>query len=64
MNIYLVSPADSEILYKLFKKIPPADYIHSIEQRRKMLNHLISFYKLHVDQFKEIKSLEVFKEIF
>lgn len=63
-NIHLVTSQESEILHKLFKKLPPEEYIHTIEQRRKMMNHLISFYKFHVDQFKEIKSMEVFREIF
>jgi DNA repair protein RecO (recombination protein O) len=63
-NIHLVNPEESEHLAKLFRKLPPEKYIQSIEQRRKILNHLLLFYKLHVDQFKDIKSLEVFKEIF
>ncbi len=63
-NIHLVSPEESEQLAKLFRKLPPEEYLKSIEQRRKIMQHLLSFYKLHVDQFKELKSLDIFKEIF
>lgn len=63
-NIHLISVEESEHLSKLFKKLPADEYLKPLNQRRKMLYHLLSFYKHHVDQFKEVKSLEVFKEIF
>ncbi len=63
-NIHLVVPEESEQLARLFRKLPPEEYLKPIEQRRKIMNHLLSFYKLHVDQFREVKSVDVFKDIF
>lgn len=64
LNIYLVSKEDSVQLVKLFRKLPPELYLSHIDQRRTLLIHLISYYKFHLDQFKDIKSLEVYKDIF
>lgn len=63
-NIHLVNPEESEQMAKLFRKLPPEEYLKSNDTRRKVLHHLLTFYKLHVDQFKDLKSLEIFKEIF
>jgi DNA repair protein RecO (recombination protein O) len=40
------------------------DQVHVSNQvRRELLAHLIKFYSLHVDNFKELKSVQVLKEI-
>lgn len=56
-------------LANLWQQIQKLDW-QSIEeikitngQRRQLLNALLLFYKLHVDHFGELKSLEVLKEI-
>ncbi len=58
---YSIVPDDSYLLVQLLRDDP----IHlTIEQRRRLLNYLLHYYKLHLEHFKDMKSLEVFKGIF
>lgn len=60
----LVNPDDSFLLIQLIRKLPPNEFLKQLNDKRRILDYLILFYKFHIDQFKDIKSIEVFKGIF
>lgn len=63
-NKYAVNPDDSQLLFLLLQKKSGTDSFKTLEQRRRILDLLLLYYKLHLDHFKDIKSIEVFKGIF
>ena len=63
-NRYAVSPEDSILLLQLIRKKEDEKLFKTLDQRRRILTLLILYYKLHLEHFKDIKSIEVFKGIF
>ncbi|MBK6545302.1 MAG: DNA repair protein RecO [Saprospiraceae bacterium] len=63
-SLHIINPKDSALLIQLFRKQTPQEFIKHIEDKRRILDILILYYKHHIDQFKDIKSIEVFKGIF
>lgn len=61
---YAVNPEDSQLLFLLIQKKSVPDLFKTLEQRRRILDLLLLYYKLHLEHFKDIKSIEVFKGIF
>jgi DNA repair protein RecO (recombination protein O) len=51
------------LLFSEFLKVNGLKAKLSNEQRRNLLDVLLSYYALHIPGFKEIKSLEVLKEV-
>ncbi len=61
-NMYQLSEEESELIFQLIRKKIPAS-LKAIHTRRIILQKLLQFYKVHLDHFKDIKSMEVFKDI-
>jgi len=63
---HYISGAFSEMFHQLsvisFNKMDELSF--SANQRRKMLNTLITYYQLHLTGFGEVKSLEVLQQLF
>lgn len=60
----IINPKDSELLSKFFNNTPPSEFLTNLKDKRNLLQYLILLFKYHIDQFKEIKSIDVFKGIF
>lgn len=64
-STHFASAEDSALLYSLFSL--PADQSLSLplasSQRKALLDHLITYYKLHLDQFAEVRSIDVLAAI-
>lgn len=63
-NKYAVNPEDSQLLFLLIQKKTDNDTFKTLEHRRRILDILLFYFKLHLEHFKDIKSIEVFKGIF
>lgn len=61
-NTYQLSQEESELFIQLIRKKIPAS-LKTLHTRRMILQKLLQFYKVHLDQFKDIRSMEVFKDI-
>ncbi|HEX5625002.1 MAG TPA: hypothetical protein VFX48_03215, partial [Saprospiraceae bacterium] len=60
---HLVIPEDSLLLHEFFGKKQREGTGRNLQTRRKILHHLLQFYKFHVAGFRDIKSMNVFREI-
>lgn len=63
---YVLEPETSQYLYSLlFEEYGISNQFKISKQiRQQLLNQLVNFYRIHVDNFGQIKSLEVLKEVF
>lgn len=60
-----LSPVESELLKLLLKqKINTLENPFSNDQRKQLLEIILDYYSLHIENFKKPNSLEVFKEVF
>lgn len=63
---YVLDPETSQYLYSLlFEDYGISDQFKIPKQiRQQLLTQLINFYRIHIDNFGKIKSLDVLKEVF
>jgi len=63
---YVLNPEASQYLYSLlFEEYGISEHFKIPKQiRQELLNQLVNFYRIHNDNFGQIKSLDVLKEVF
>lgn len=63
---YVLDPETSQYLYSLlFEDYGISTQFKISKQvRQELLNQLVNFYRIHIDNFGQIKSLDVLKEVF
>jgi len=63
---YVLEPETSQYLYSLlFEEYGISNQFKISKQiRQELLNQLVNFYRIHIDNFGQIKSLVVLKEVF
>lgn len=64
-HVHCLDEADSQLLHQLLQSSP--DTCHSVamsaEQRRAMLQHLLSYYALHIENMPDINAHVVLREV-
>lgn len=70
-NIYTIDSELSKTFYTICNKVSESQSLKvsksqslNIEERRKLLEHIATYYKLHVEDMRELGSFEILKTIF
>lgn len=62
-TLYHLSNESSKIFSGLLSGLPSHTLFHNSQQRRQMIQALVIYFQLHIENFGKIRSLDVFHEI-